>query len=417
MPVPSRLFSCLHRGLVTALLLLMGALLAAGCRSAPAPTPVPITPTSPPTVAPAAMPMPTPTTAIPPTAIPTEAAAPTAAPLSIDETVEDETTDVLTQRLAALPELQNFSGVVLVARNGETLFSQGYGYADRQAQLPNTPQTRFRLGSLTKQFTAAAVLMLQDRGLLNVQDPICDYVDDCPPAWQPITIHHLLAHTSGIPDFTNFPDYAARKGQPSTLSQTLARFRDAPLEFAPGTSWNYSNSGYIVLGRIIEQASGQRYEDFLRAHIFEPLGMADSGYDHDDADLAVGYVNAGPAQADFLDMSIPHAAGALYGSAEDLLRWDRGLDAGLLLPAELQAQMFTAHAAIPDSGGFGYGYGWEVGEVLGRRVVSHMGGIEGFSVGITRVLDDHTLIVVLSNEEQTNPRAVSQAVLQALYAE
>lgn len=318
-------------------------------------------------------------------------------------------------RIDALAETMSFSGVVLAARDGVTLFSKGYGDADRERQTLNTAQTRFRIGSLTKQFTAEAVLMLQDRGLLDVQDPICDYLDACPEAWQAVTIHHLLTHTSGIPDFTHFADYERTKGQPSTPEQTIDRFREAELDFEPGSKWSYSNSGYVLLGRIIEKTSGQRYEDFLQANVFDPLGMADSGYDHNRDDLAVGY--AGGREASAIDMSIPYAAGGLYSTAEDLLRWDRGLDTGLLLPAELQAEMFTSRAAIPDSGGMGYGYGWETGEAFGQSVVSHMGGIEGFSAGITRLLGDHTLVVVLSNEQQTNPRAVSRAVMQALYAE
>ena len=407
-PIPRSPF---ERCSVAPILLLIAALLLSACRTAPEPTPAPdlTPPGAVATVAPPAQQAITPSASTAedaPTAI---AAAPEPTP-----TTDDDASAALAQRLDALAELQNFSGVVLVARNGDTLFSKGYGYADRDAQLPNTAQTRFRIGSLTKQFTAMAVLMLQDRGLLDVQDPICRHLDNCPDAWQAVTIHHLLSHTSGIPDFTRFPDYERTKDQPSTPAQTIDRFRTSPLDFPPGSKWSYSNSGYVLLGSIVEQASGQRYEDFLQANIFDPLGMADSGYDHNRDDLAVGY--AGGTKASYLDMSIPFAAGGLYSTAEDLLRWDRGLEAGLLLPAELQTAMFTAVAAIPDSGGLDYGYGWEVGEEFGQPMVSHMGGIEGYSAGITRLLGDHTLIVVLSNDQQTNPRALSHAVMQALYA-
>ena len=309
-----------------------------------------------------------------------------------------------------------FSGTVLVARNGEVVFAKGYGYADRLAETPNDVRTRFRLGSLTKQFTAMAVLMLHERGLLDINDPICGLIENCPDAWAEITVENLLTHTGGVPDFTRFPDYETTKGQPSTLTETIDRFRDVPLDFAPGERWDYTNSGYILLGQIIERVTGLRYEDFIRESLFGPLGMTDTGYDHNRDDLAVGYVNAGGAEADYVDMSIPHAAGALYSSAEDMLKWDRGLADGTLLSDDLQEAMFTAHASIPDSGGLGYGYGWVVGEQFGQPVAFHSGGIEGFSANITRFPDDGTLIVMLSNEEQTNPQPVIRTVMQALYA-
>src|SRR5579863_2549516 len=170
------------------------------------------------------------------------------------------------------------SGSVLVEQNG-MLFSKGYGLADVDAQIPNTPQTRFRIGSITKQFTAIAILMLQDRGKLHVQDHICRYIPACPSDWQPITIAQLLTHTSGIPDYTNFPDFVATWTQPTTPEALIARFKDAPLDFPPGSVFRYSSSGYVLLGYIIERVSGESYATFLRENIFVPLKMNNSGYD------------------------------------------------------------------------------------------------------------------------------------------
>jgi hypothetical protein len=156
-----------------------------------------------------------------------------------------------------------------VAHNG-LLFEKGYDLADKDANIPNTPQTRFRIGSITKQFTAMAILILQDRGKLHLQDPICLYVSDCPQDWQPITIENLLTHTSGIPDYINSPDFVATWTEPATPEELIARFKDMPLEFPPGSRFKYSNSGYALLGYITERVSGESYATFLRENIFVP---------------------------------------------------------------------------------------------------------------------------------------------------
>src|SRR5581483_8105151 len=172
-----------------------------------------------------------------------------------------------------------FMGSVLVARGSDVLFSQGYGSADLEWNIPNAPSTKFRLGSVTKQFTAASILLLEERGKLSVNDPVKKYLPDAPAAWDKITIFHLLTHTSGIPNFTAFPDYRKLEPFPATAEQLVARFRDKPLEFEPGSKWNYSNSGYVLLGYLIEKISGDSYQKFVSENILTPLGMKDSGYD------------------------------------------------------------------------------------------------------------------------------------------
>ena len=343
----------------------------------------------------------------------------------VDAALEQEVEDGQASEMAAhieealdlYAQAQQFSGVVLVARGGKPILAKGYGDADRARGVPNDVRTRFRIGSLTKQFTAMIVLILQERGLLDIKDSICDYIEDCPDTWSDITIEQLLIHTSGIPDFTRFPGYEATKGQASTVKETIDRFRNEPLDFAPGERWSYTNSGYILLGSIIEVVTGQSYEDVAQEYVFAPLGMTNTGYDHNRNDLAVGYVNGSGALAAFIDMSIPYAAGALYSTAEDLLKWDRALANGSLVDAALENEIFTSQASIPDGPGMGYGYGWIVTEEYGQPVVFHNGGIEGFVSNITRFLGDDTLIVMLSNEEQTNPNAVTRTVIQAIYAE
>ena len=172
-----------------------------------------------------------------------------------------------------------FMGSVLVARGDQILLNKGYGSANLEWNIPNDPSTKFRLGSLTKQFTAASILLLEERGKLSVSDPVKKYLPDAPAAWDKITLYNLLTHTSGIPSFTGFPDYAESEPFATTPANLVARFRDKPLEFEPGTKWNYSNSGYALLGYLIEKVSGESYADFVQKNIFTPLGMKDSGYD------------------------------------------------------------------------------------------------------------------------------------------
>jgi CubicO group peptidase (beta-lactamase class C family) len=226
--------------------------------------------------------------------------------------------------LAGLAEHGALTGSVLIARGGQVLLSRGYGLADEASQAANTPETRFRIGSNTKQFTAAAILLLQEHGKLSVQDTVCKYIPDCPEAWRPMTLHHLLTHTSGIPDYINSPGFPALIGTPATPEELIARFRNWPLLFAPGTRWSYSNSGYTLLGYVIERVSGESYAQFLQDNIFGPLGMTNTSSDSNTPQPpahATGYLSAG-VQPVYLDMSEFYAAGALASTVEDMLRWD-----------------------------------------------------------------------------------------------
>ncbi len=241
---------------------------------------------------------------------------------------------------------QRFMGTVLVAQNDQVLLDKGYGYANLEWQIPDSPQAKFRLGSITKQFTAACILLLEERGKLKTDDPVKKYMPDAPAAWDKITIYNLLTHTSGIPSFTGFPDYRSTEAQPTTPEKLVARFRDKPLDFQPGEKWNYSNSGYVLLGYLVEKISGQSYKDFVQENIFKPLGMNDSGYDSNSAIIlhrAYGYTPGpnGPVNAGYIDMSIPFSAGALYSTTHDLLRWEQGLFGGKLLSAASLKKMTT----------------------------------------------------------------------------
>jgi CubicO group peptidase (beta-lactamase class C family) len=290
---------------------------------------------------------------------------------------------------------KQFMGAVLVAQDGKVLFDKGYGFANLEWEVPNTPTTKFRLGSITKQFTAASILLLEERGKLKVDDPVKKYLPDSPAAWDKITIFHLLTHTSGIPSFTSFPDYASTEATPTTPEKLVARFRDKPLEFEPGEKWNYSNSGYVLLGYLLEKISGQSYSDFVQQNIFTPLGMKDSGYDSNSAILprrAAGYSRSpnGPVNTGYIDMTIPFSAGALYSTTEDLLRWEQGLFGGKVVSAASLAKMTTPFKQD-------YAFGLGVQTKNGHKVIEHGGGIEGFNTQLSFYPDDKLVVVVLAN--------------------
>jgi CubicO group peptidase (beta-lactamase class C family) len=315
---------------------------------------------------------------------------------------------------------RDFSGVVLVARNGHVLFQKAYRVANREHDVPNKLETKFRVGSVTKQFTAMAVMILAERGKLDLNDPICKYVGSCPKTWAGITVRHLLNHTSGIPDFTGFPDNDHYERLPMTPLETIARFRDKPLEFLPGERFRYDSSGYLLLGYIIERASGERYEDFLRKNIYEPLGMSDSGYDHPWIILknrASGYERKDGqfVNAMIMEMDTPFGGGSMYSTVGDLLRWDQALYSEKLVSRKSLEQIFTPYqgpypAVQPWERGWyarhRYGYGWSITKWFGRDLVWHAGIIHGFCSAILRYPQDHALVVVLENMEPNLAGAV-----------
>ena len=308
---------------------------------------------------------------------------------------------------------KDFSGAVLVARDGHVLFQKAYGLANRENNVPNKLETKFRLGSVTKQFTAMGVMLLVERGKVRISDRVCVYIDNCPKAWSGITLGHLLTHTSGIPNFTDFPDNDQFARLPTTPLAAIARFRDKPLDFPPGQQFSYSNSGYLLLGYIIERASGEKYEEFLRKNIYGPLGMLDSGYDHPWIilkDRASGYARKDGqiVNATFKEMDTALGSGSMYSTVDDLLRWDQALYTEKLVSRKSLAQVFTPFqgpypAVQPLLRGLysrhRYGYGWLITKWFGRDLIWHGGGISGFCAAILRYPQDRTLVVVLENRE------------------
>jgi CubicO group peptidase (beta-lactamase class C family) len=296
-----------------------------------------------------------------------------------------------------------FRGAVLVGINGRIVFEKAYGMGDEEWGAQNTLNTKFRIASLGKQFTSACVLLLQEGGRLNVHYPISRYLSGLPEAWQAITVHQLLTHTSGIPNYTSSPEIAKLNRTGATPQQMIALVADKPLDFKPGTYWSYSNTGYILLGMIIEKVSGQPYANFLQSHIFGPLGMRHSGYDRArdiTKERASGYqiVDGHVVNSDFIDMSIPFSAGGIYSTVEDMYRWNEALaEDGKLLSAESLKQMFTEYPEATHEGQH-YGYGVVISRLkFGKLLYYHGGGVEGFSSSIQRYPQERVCIVVLSN--------------------
>ena len=303
--------------------------------------------------------------------------------------------------MRAAVEFDQFSGTILIARDGVPVVSRGYGMASHALKVRNTPQTVFRIGSLTKQFTAMAIMQLQERGKLTVQDPLCQYVERCPAAWKPITLRHLLTHTSGIPNFSSLPDWDERL---SLLRYDrlgfVDVFRDLPLQFAPGEGFRYSNSGYYLLGLVIERASGVRYPTFVRTNILEPLRMTRSGYDDGRSivpDLADGYDWSRNAfvRAEHVNMALAYSAGALVSTTGDLLRWEQALATEQLVSRKALDELFTPVRN-------GYAYGWLNGEKFGRKTVAHGGSVGGFSSYLLRIPSEQLTVIVLSNSDRTS---------------
>lgn len=323
-----------------------------------------------------------------PAASPSPTATPVAPVTTSPPSIAAQIDDLLGSRL---------NGSALAARDGKIVYSAGLGLADAAAGIATTPQTRFRLGSITKQFTAMAILILEARGKVDADDPACDYLDACPAGWEAITIRHLVAHQSGIADYTEQP--AWEPTQPTTPAEIISSVAGLPLNWTPGTQFGYSNSGYVLLGMVIERASGQPYETFLAENIFKPLGMDDSGYDHDGSGLAVGY-SSEFTPASPIDMTQPFAAGGLYSTVLDMQRWDEALYGDNLVPRPFLDRFFAPIATTTDQSGMAYAYGVYVGRERDLNLASHDGGINGFTAYYARYPDEHLSVVLLTNREE-----------------
>lgn len=290
-----------------------------------------------------------------------------------------------------------FSGSVLVAIDGKIILKKGYGMADYEKQIPNSPETVFKIGSITKQFTSMAVMMLEERGFLSVNDPISKYIPDYKGV-DKITIHNLLSMTSGISEYAGDDWYDCERYY--TVEELVSRIREKPIRFEAGTKYEYCNSNYILLGYIIEKVSGMEYGDFLEQNIFIPLKMNNTRYDYKEDQLknkAKGYIRVGDitkknnAASSIMNMSYGYAAGGLYSTVEDMYKWDRALYTEKLVKRETLDRMFTPNLE-------GYGYGWIIPQNY-RGLVRHDGYVKGFTAEFLRIVDHKATIIILKNEE------------------
>lgn len=308
---------------------------------------------------------------------------------------------------------------VIVRRGGKTLFRKGYGMANLELGVAVEPDMVFRLGSITKQFTAVSILLLAERGLLTLEDGIEKHLPGFPAGDRKVTIAHLLGHTSGIRSYTDMEEWLKMWRRDMTPAEIIAMSGEKPFDFEPGARWSYCNTGYVMLGAIIEKVSGRSYGEFVNENIFRPLGMTRSGYDHTEVIVprrVAGYQRGklGFVNAPYLSMTQPYAAGSLLSSVDDLAAWNDALLGGRVLKKESLRRAFTPFT-LTDGESTGYGCGWMVADLRGHRTVEHGGGIMGFTSYALCLPDDGIYVAVLTNcagaGSNPEPRAVRIAEL------
>ncbi len=317
---------------------------------------------------------------------------------------------------------RQFNGAALVAQDGKVIYKGAFGMANMEWSISNTTDTKFRLGSITKQFTATLIMQLVEQGKIKLDGKLSDYLPDYrKDTGEKVTIHHLLTHTSGIPSYTDLPNFFADVSRdPYKVDEFVKKFASGDLQFEPASKFRYNNSGYFLLGAIIEKLTGKPYEQVLKENIFDPVGMKNTGYDHYDTILpkrAAGYSKTpdGYTNAPYLDMSLPYAAGSMYSTVEDLLLWDQALYTDKVISARSKERMFMPFLEH-------YAYGWDSRDASFKqndqpvRVISHGGGINGFATIITRFPKEKYLIVLLDNTGQTM-EPLAEKIARVLYAQ
>jgi D-alanyl-D-alanine carboxypeptidase len=309
--------------------------------------------------------------------------------------------------LKAAQRVQHFQGAALVAQDGKILFSKGYGMADAESFTRNFDYTKFQVGSVTKQFTAAAIMQLVEKGKLKLDAPISAYLPDYPqPTADKVTIHHLLTHTSGIPNYTALPEALTKRNESIEVKKLLELFDMLPLEFEPGAEMRYSNSGYEVLGAIIEQVTGRPYAAYVRDYILKPAGMASSDVPGDlrrEPGMAIGYAVdslENTVAIPYVPSSFSYAAGALVSTVQDMYRWDQALRGTKILSRESLDKTFTPFKNK-------YGYGWVIDTLYAHQMVTHDGAIDGFGASFIRFTDQPFCVVVLCNNASAPVSAIS----------
>ena len=328
----------------------------------------------------------------------------------------------ITDAMNSMVAEKNFMGSVIVTKNDVPIFSEGYGYANLEWEARNTSHTKFRVGSITKQITAAAVMQLEEAGKLKTTDRLGNYLEEIPDSWQEITLVHLLTHASGIPNLDTLQNFSEINRYPISPREAIQLISEVPLLFTPGSDRSYSNMGYTLLGYIIEQVTNQPYADYVRQNIFLPLEMLDSGYDSSTEVIknrAQGYERNSEnvlLNAASMDTSIPYAAGGLYSTTEDLARWNTALYGGELISNESLEKMLTPYGELPPPLGF-TGFGTFINEGPYGKRYSNGGVIRGFVSSISYFPESKISVVVLSNTFDFESLSIGGRLSELAHAE
>ncbi len=335
---------------------------------------------------------------------------------------DPEKTAKIQEVLSLAHKYRQFNGSALVVEKGQVVYRGAFGMANMEWGISNTPETRFRLGSITKQFTSMLTLQLVEQGKIKLDGKISDYLPDYrKDIGDKVTIHHLLTHTSGIPSYTDQPAFFENVSRnPYKVADFVKKYTSGDLLFEPGSKYAYNNSGYFLLGAIIERVTGKLYEQVLRENILDPVGMKNTGYDHYQTIIqkrAAGYSKTldGYTNANYLDMSIPYAAGSLYSTVDDLHLWDQALYTDKLISAQSKELMYKPFLQ-------NYAYGWVVRDASFKQnekpvpIIAHGGGINGFATFIARFPNEKSLIVILDNTGQ-NAQRLSDVIAKILYGQ
>ncbi|GGP11251.1 serine hydrolase domain-containing protein [Oceanobacillus neutriphilus] len=306
------------------------------------------------------------------------------------------------------------NGSILIASKGNILLNKGFGMANWEHAVPNKPATKFRIGSLTKAFTSMGIYQLHGEGKLNIDDCVGKYLPDFPHG-DKITIYHCLTSTTGIPNYTGFPDFWSKTMRlPMTLNQLIDSFKHLELNFEPGSKFEYSSSGYALLTAILEKVSAMSFAEYIQAKICLPLGMKNTGCDNGIdivPDLASGYSFwEKPIHAAYADLSFPLGAYGIYSTTEDLFLWDQALKSSQLLNEELMEKMFTPNFSS-------YASGWAVPDILGRKCMHHFGDISGFCSNFFRFVDEEVTLIFLSNMNVTPVTHLMQEMAKVVFDE
>jgi CubicO group peptidase (beta-lactamase class C family) len=330
---------------------------------------------------------------------------PSAAATATAEALEQKITDYV----APLVQTNNFAGVILVAERGEIRFAQGFGYADVEQRVPSIPATKYQIASLSKPFTSAAILLLAERGRLDLHAPLTSILPDYPDGAR-LTVHHLLSHRSGIPNINDFEEYERIQLTPHSAADLVSYFKSKPLRFAPGERYEYSNSNYNLLAHIIERVSGKSYGEFVGSEILHPLALFETGHRARMSDIITGLADGyspegslGLRRSQYLDWTVKTGNGSLYSSARDLARFARAIHGDELLRADSRSAIFARHSENA-------GYGWFMTEANGKAIHHINGRSPGWAAQLDHYVDEDVTVVVLSNTYSSVTTPIARGV-------